>query len=91
MVRALSLAAFAAFAAITLPVLVLPLAGPPRAARVVFLTEPDPSALPDGVTIDSWNGRQMLLAGVGAGAARELYASGALIVYPIGSTGCLTL
>lgn len=89
MARALLLTVIAAVAAIALPALVLPLGGPARAARVVFLQEPDLSALPDGVTIDQWSGRQAILAGVDARAARELYASGALIVYPVRNAGCL--
>lgn len=91
MVRALLLTTMAAIAAIALPALVLPLAGPARAARVVFLGKPDLSTLPDGVTIDRWNGRQAILAGVDARAARELYAKGALIVYPVRSAGCMAL
>jgi hypothetical protein len=85
------LTVIAAVTAIALPVLVLPLSGPARAARVVFLQKPDPSALPEGVTIDRWNGWQMVLAGVDAQAARMLYANGALIVYPVRSAGCLSL
>lgn len=91
MVRVLLLISVAAVAAIALPALVLPLAGPAQAARVVFLGKPDLSILPDGVTIDRWNGRQAVLAGVDAEAARALYASGAVIVYPVRSTGCLSL
>ena len=91
MVRAFVLMTLAAAAAIALPALVLPLAGPAQAARVVFLEKPDLSTLPDGVTIDRWNGRQAILAGVDAEAARALYAKGAVIVYPVRSTGCLSL
>ena len=91
MARALLLTVIAAVAAIALPALVLPLAGPAQAARVVFLDNPDYSALPDGVTIDRWNGRQAILVGVDARAARELYANGALIVYPVQSRSCLVL
>lgn len=91
MVRAILLTSTAAAAAIALPVLVLPFAGPAQAARVVFLETPDLSALPAGVTIDRWNGRQAILAGVDARAARALYAQGAVIVYPLRSTGCLSL
>jgi hypothetical protein len=89
--RGLLLTIMAAIAAIALPALVLPLAGPAQAARVIFLEVPDLSTLPDGVTIDRWNGRQAILAGVDAGAARALYASGALIVYPVRRAGCLSL
>jgi hypothetical protein len=89
--RGLLLTIMAEIAAIALPALVLPLAGPAQAARVVFLQEPDLSTLPDGVTIDRWNGRQAILAGVDAQAARALYASGALIVYPMRGAGCLSL
>lgn len=91
MVRAFLLMTVAAIAAIALPALVLPLAGPAQAARVLFLKRPDLSTLPDGVTVDRWNGRQAVLAGVDARAARELYAQGAVIVYPVRSTGCLSL
>lgn len=91
MVRALLLTSLAGIAAVTLPVLVLPVAGPAQAARVIFLDSPDLSTLPDGVTIDRWNGPQAILAGVDARAARELYANGALIVYPVRSMGCFAL
>ena len=91
MIRTLLLTVVAALAAVALPVLVLPLAGPARAARVVFLKRADISILPDGVTIDRWNGRQAILAGVDARAARELYANGALIVYPVQDVGCIAL
>jgi hypothetical protein len=89
--RALSLTTAAAVAAIALPAVVLPLAGPAQAARVVFLAPPDPSALPAGVAIDRWNGRQAILFGVDAQAARALYAQGAFIVYPVRAAGCLSL
>jgi len=91
LLRTLLLMTVVAAAAIALPALVLPLAGPAQAARVIFLDRPDLSALPDGVTIDRWNGRQAILAGVDARAARALYAKGAVIVYPVRSTGCLSL
>ena len=91
MVRALLLTACAAIAAVTLPAVVLPAVGPAQAARVVFLDIPDLSSLPDGVTIDRWNGRQVVLAGVDAKVARALYARGALLVYPVRSAGCLSL
>lgn len=91
MVRALLLTTMAAAVGVALPALVLPLAGPPRAARVVFLEKPDLSSLPDGVTIDRWNGRQAVLVGVDAAVARALYGNGAVIVYPVRSAGCLSL
>lgn len=91
MVRAILLTGIAAVTAIALPALVLAMAGPAGAARVVFLDRPDLSTLPEGVTIDRWNGRQAILAGVNARAARELYAKGALIVYPVRTAGCLGL
>jgi len=91
LVRAFVLMTLAAAAVIALPALVLPLVGPAQTARVVFLEKPDLSTLPDGVTIDRWNGRQAILAGVDAEAARALYAKGAVIVYPVRSTGCLSL
>lgn len=91
MVRALLLMTAAAAVAIALPALVLPLAGPPQAARVVFLARPDPSTLPAGVTVDRWDGRQAVLSGVDARAARALYAGGAVIIYPLRSAGCLSL
>ena len=77
--------------AIALPALILPLAGPAQAARVIFLSAPDPSTLPAGVAIDRWDGRQAVLSGVDADAARDLYAKGAVIVYPVRTTGCLSL
>lgn len=91
MARALLILACAAIAAVALPAILLPLAGPAQAARVFFLERPDPAALPEGVDIDRWNGNQAVLVGVDARAARELYAGGALLVYPVRSTGCLTL
>jgi hypothetical protein len=91
LVRAFALLTLAAAGAIALPALVLPVAGPAQAARVVFLDKPDLSTLPDGVKIDRWNGRQAVLAGVDAKAARRLYAKGAIIVYPVRSAGCLSL
>jgi hypothetical protein len=89
--RLLLMLGIAAFAAIALPVLILPFAGPAQAARVIFLAEPDVSLLPDGVTIDRWTGSQAVLAGVDARAARALYLKGAVLVYPIRSAGCLSL
>lgn len=91
MARTLVLTACAALAAITLPAIVLPFAGPVQAARVVFLDMPDLSTLPDGVTIDRWNGHLVVLSGVDARAARALYAQGAVLVYPVRTTGCLSL
>lgn len=89
--RALLLTACAALAALALPAVVLPFAGPAQAARVVFLDLPDVSILPDGVTIDRWNGHQAVLSGVDAEAARALYSRGAVLVYPVRMTGCLSL
>lgn len=89
--RSAMMIGLAAGAAMLLPALVLPLAGPAQAARVVFLEAPDPAALPEGVAIDRWDGDRIVLAGVDARAARALYALGAVIVYPVRSTGCLTL
>ncbi|MGV3552940.1 hypothetical protein [Rhizobium sp.] len=91
MVRVFALMLLAALAAILVPAIVLPLAGPAQAARVVFLDTPDLADLPDGVTIDRWSGRQAVLAGVDAEAARALYAQGAILVYPMRGTGCLSL
>lgn len=85
------LIAFAAAIAAALPLVVLPLGGPAAPARVVFLTAPDPANLPEGVSIDRWSGRQAVLAGVDARAARALYAMGALIVIPVRTPGCLAL
>ncbi|MCB1447539.1 MAG: hypothetical protein KDJ87_17565 [Rhizobiaceae bacterium] len=82
---------FAAMAAIAAPAVVLPMAGPSGAARVIFLRAPDPSALPAGISIDRWNGRRATLTGVDAAVARRLYGLGALIVYPLRRTGCLSL
>ena len=80
-----------ALVAIALPMAVLPLAGPAWAARVVFLSQPDPSLLPAGVSIDRLSGRQAILSGVDAKAARALYGLGAVVVYPIRSAGCFAL
>lgn len=80
-----------ALLAIALPMAVLPLAGPARAARVVFLNQPDLSLLPKGVSIDRLSGRQAILSGVDAEAARALYGLGAVMVYPIRSAGCFAL
>lgn len=91
MFRALLISASAAIVAIALPAVILPLAGPGQAARVIFLSRPDPSTLPDGVAIDRWDGWQAVLSGVDAKAARDLYAKGAVIVYPLRTTGCLAL
>lgn len=89
--RLVPLCVLAAGGAVALPALVLPVAGPPTAARVVFLIEPDPAALPTGISIDRWDGRQAVLSGVDAGGARALYALGAVVVYPLRATGCLSL
>lgn len=91
MPRMLLLTLVAAVAAIAMPALVLPLAGTAQAARVVFLGEPDFSSLPTGVTIERWSAGQAILVGVDARAARELYANGALVVYPVRKVGCLGL
>jgi hypothetical protein len=85
------LIAAVALAAVTLPAIVLPLAGPAKAARVIFFDAPDPSRLPEGVSIDRWRSHEAILSGVDARAARALYGLGAVVVYPIGSTGCLAL
>lgn len=89
--RLLVLIAAAAIAAIALPALVLPLAGPAEAARVVFLGTVDPASLPDGVSIDRWLGQQAILSGVDARTARALYRSGAILVYPVRSAGCFAV
>lgn len=85
------LIAAVALSAVALPALVLPLAGPTGAAHIVFLRSPDPAELPDGVTIARWDGRQAVLSGVDAEAARSLYRLGALMVYPLRSAGCLAM
>jgi hypothetical protein len=72
-----------------LPMLILPLAGPARAARIVFVSEIDPARLPAGVTVEDWSGRMMVLNGVDAAVARKLYAMGAAIVYPVRPSGCV--
>ena len=79
-----------AVAAILLPAAILPVAGPVQAARVVFAGVPDPTRLPPGVSIERWDGWHAVLGGVGANAARMLYASGALAVYPVQQpSGCV--
>jgi len=80
-----------ALLAVALPALVLPLAGPAGAAHIVFLQSPDPSKLPAGVSIARWDGRQAVLSGVDAEAARALYRLGAIMVYPLRSAGCLAM
>ena len=77
-------------AGIAMPAVVLPMAGPPGPVRVVFLTDPDPASLPDGVSIDTW-GKAAVLGGVDARAARALYAMGAVVVYPVRTHGCVAL
>lgn len=89
--RIVPLTACAALVAIAMPALVLPVAGPFQAARVIFLMTPDLSTLPPGVTIDRWQGRHAVLGGVDARVARALYAQGAFMVYPVRSRGCLAL
>lgn len=91
MVRAMVWTALAGVAAVASPAIVLPVAGPAAAARVVFFDRPQLSVLPDGVTIDRWEGRQAILAGVDARAARKLYSQGALLVFPVRVAGCLAL
>ena len=81
----------AALTAMALPAAVLPIAGPPQSARVIFFDIPDPAALPDTVSIDRWDGHLAILAGVDAHSARALYALGAAIVYPVRTAGCLAL
>jgi hypothetical protein len=80
-----------AMLAMLLPVVILPMAGPAQAARVVFAEAPDPSRLPAGISIDSWDGHYAVLDGVDASNARKLYAWGALIVYPVRPSGCLAI
>lgn len=82
--------AMAVVVGIAVPAVVLPVAGPSGAVRAVFLSEPDPSALPEGVSIDIW-GRSAVLGGVDARAARALYAMGAVMVYPVRVHGCVAL
>lgn len=89
MFRLLATGALIAGAAVLLPAFILPTAGPAQAARVVFARAPDPTALPSGISIESWDGRYAVLGGVDAAAARELYASGALVVYPVRPSGCI--
>lgn len=85
------LIAVVALLALALPAAVLPVAGPARAAHIIFLHAPDPALLPKGVTIARWNGRQAVLSGVDAEAARALYRLGAIMVYPLRSAGCLAM
>jgi hypothetical protein len=64
-------------------------AGPAQSARVVFAGSPDPADLPEGLSIESWNGHYAVLQSVDAAAARRLYAWGAVIVYPVRPSGCI--
>ena len=76
-------------AAVLLPAVILPAAGPAQSARVVFAEAHDPADLPEGLSIESWNGHFAVLHGVDAAAARRLYAWGAVIVYPVRPSGCI--
>ncbi|MDB5554080.1 MAG: hypothetical protein JWL86_4064 [Rhizobium sp.] len=76
-------------AAVLLPAAILPAVGPAQSARVIFAKAPDPSDLPDGLSIESWDGHFAVLQGVDAVAARRLYAWGAVIVYPVRPSGCI--
>jgi hypothetical protein len=75
--------------AVLLPAAILPAAGPAQSARVVFAESPDPSQLPEGLSIESWDGHFAMLQGVDAAAARRLYAWGAILVYPVRPSGCV--
>lgn len=77
--------------AVLLPVMILPAAGPAQSARVVFLKSPDPASLPEGLSIESWDGHFAVLQGVDAAAARQLYAWGAVMVYPVRASGCIPI
>jgi len=76
-------------AAISLPAIILPAVGPAQSARVVFATSRDPAGLPEGLSIESWDGRLAVLQGVDSTAARRLYAWGAVIVYPVRPSRCI--
>lgn len=77
--------------AMLLPVAILPMAGPAQSARVVFAALVDPMALPDGLSIERWDGRVVVLSGVDAAAARKLYSLGALLVYPVRAGDCMSV
>ncbi|UVC11072.1 hypothetical protein IHQ71_11095 [Rhizobium sp. TH2] len=76
-------------AAVLLPAVILPAGGPAQSARVVFAKIPNPPGLPEGLSIESWDGHFAVLQGVDASAARRLYAWGAVIVYPVRPSGCI--
>jgi len=78
-------------AAILLPAVILPAAGPAQSARVVFARSLDPAGLPEGLSIESWDGHFAVLQGVDATGARRLYAWGAVIVYPVRPSGCIPI
>lgn len=63
----------------------------PQTAIAVFGTMPDPETLPEGVSILSWSGHSAVFYGIDAKTSRELYAAGALMVFPIRQAGCLGL
>lgn len=89
--RALGITAAIASVAALIPTVILPLAGPPRAAAAFFASAPDTGRLPDGVSILSWQGGVAMLDGVDAAVARKLYSEGALLVVPVRRSGCMTL
>jgi hypothetical protein len=90
LVTALTAAPIAA-AAMTIPAMILPVAGRAQSVFVLFARSPDPSELPVRVTILGWQGHWARLDNVGAKSARTLYAQGALFIMPIRKSGCLSL
>lgn len=80
-----------AVVAMTIPAMILPVAGRAQSVLVLFARSPDPSQLPAQVTILGWQGHWARLDDVGAKSARMLYAQGALFVMPIRKSGCVSL
>jgi hypothetical protein len=79
-----------AIAAMALPALILPVAGQPQSAIVIFAGAVDPGNLPQEVTILNWDRHIARLDGVDAVTARRLYAEGAVLVMPFRKSGCIS-
>lgn len=88
--KATTVATAIAAAAIALPAIILPLAGKPQSAIVVFARTIDPGSLPRTVTILFWSDRVAKLDGIDAVTARRLYAEGAALVMPYRKSGCMS-
>ena len=76
--------------AMALPAFILPVAGRPQSAIVIFLGDVNPDSLPASISILSWDKHVARLDGVDAVTARRLYAEGALLVMPFRKSGCMS-